>query len=326
MDIGVFSILFNDWGLEKTLAYLSQKQIHTIEIGTGGYSRSNHLSPADLLDSPPKLQQFQDLVKRYNFTISGLGAQGNPVHPDINIAKLYQSDYINTVLIAEKLGVDTILLLSGCPGGSKNDSTPNWITCSWPEDYSKSLEYQWEEVLVPYWNSAAAFAKDHGIKKLAIEPHPGFSVYNPETLLRLRNRIGTIIGANFDPSHLFWQGIDPQNAIHLLKDSIFHVHAKDCFMNPDRVKTNGVLNTKPYSQFSGRSWNFRTVGFGHSEEIWKNIISALAEEDYDGTVSIEHEDTLMNREEGLDKAIQFLSKVVIRQSVSTPWWELRSEG
>lgn len=326
MNIGVFSILFNDWSLEQTLAYLSQKQIYTIEIGTGGYSRSNHLSPSELLNNPARLHQFQDLLKRYNFTISGLGTQGNPVHPDVSVANYYQMDYINTVLIAEKLGVDTILLLSGCPGGSKNDTTPNWITCPWPEDFSKSLEYQWEEVLIPYWIRAAAFASEHGIKKLAIEPHPGFSVYNPETLLKLRNRVGTIIGANFDPSHLFWQGIDPRHAIHMLKDSIYHVHAMDCFINPDTTKENGVLDTKPYPRFSERSWNFRTVGYGHPEKTWKDLISALAEENYTETISIEHEDALMDREEGLNKAIQLLSRIVIRETVSIPWWELRPEG
>jgi sugar phosphate isomerase/epimerase len=326
MDLGVFTILFNDLPFEDTLAYLTERGIHTVEIGTGGYSRSNHLDVDLLLSSENELYRFRELLKKYNVAISGLGAQGNPVHPKKEIAARYRSDFEKTVLVAEKLGVDTVLLLSGCPGGSGKDETPNWITCPWPEDYSRAIEYQWEEVLIPYWNTAAEFANNHGIKKLAIEPHPGFCVYNTETALKLRKRTGDTIGVNFDPSHLFWQGIDPLKAIHALGSCIYHVHAKDCYVNTAVSTLNGILDSKPYSQFSARSWNFRSVGYGQPEPVWKNIFSALAEEGFNGTVSIEHEDSLMTRQEGLDKAIELLQKILIKDKVQTQWWELRPEG
>jgi sugar phosphate isomerase/epimerase len=289
-------------------------------------SKSNHLHVKELLSSNRKLANLSSLLQQYNMAITGMGSQGNPIHPNRVLAKQYQKDFINTTLLAEKLHVDTILLLSGCPGGSSSDKTPNWITCPWPNDYAKSLEYQWNEVLIPYWTNASKFASEHGIKKLAIEPHPGFCVYNTETLLKLRLNTSPIIGANFDPSHFFWQGIDPCVAIHALGDCIFHVHAKDCFVNPEIVKLNGILDPKPYSDFVNRSWNFRTVGYGHSDTIWKNIISALAQENYTGTISIEHEDPLMTREEGLDKAIILLKNAIINNSPTTKWWELRPEG
>ena len=326
MKIGVFSILFNDLPLEDVLSYLSRQQIHTIELGTGGYSRSNHVDVPALLHSETERLRFSELLKRYGFSISGLGTQGNPVHPDPEQAKRYHHDFVQTVLLAEKLKVDTVLVLSGCPGGCKEDRTPNWITCPWPEDYSKALEYQWEEVLIPYWHQAAAFAEEHGVTKLAMEPHPGFAVYNADTLLKLRSHTSPVIGANFDPSHFFWQGIDPCIAIEELGKSIYHVHAKDCYVYPERVRRSGVLNPQPYSDFSQRSWNFRTVGYGHSAEVWNNIISILSEIGYDGVISVEHEDALMTREEGLSKAIHLLSECLIREYPQTKWWELRPEG
>lgn len=206
------------------------------------------------------------------------------------------------------------------------DRSPNWITCPWPEDYTDALAYQWEDVLIPYWRNAASFAMEHGVTKLAIEPHPGFCVYNPETLLRLRKEVGTCIGVNFDPSHLFWQGIDPVQAIEDLSGCLFHFHAKDSFVNRRISSRVGVLDPKPYTRYGERSWNFRTVGYGHESQVWKNMISALAMAGYDGTLSIEHEDALMPRTEGLEKAVRLLRELTIHGKVDKPWWELRSEG
>src|SRR5660397_46502 len=158
MKLGVFTILFNDLSFEDTLSYLTKRGINNVEIGTGGYSRSTHLDLDLLLSSENEIDKYRELLKKYDVSISAIGTQGNPVHPKREIAARYHEDFIKTVLVAEKLHVDTILLVSGCPGGSKNDETPNWIICPWPEDYSHALEYQWEEVLIPYWKQAVEFA------------------------------------------------------------------------------------------------------------------------------------------------------------------------
>lgn len=326
MKIGVFSIVLNDHSLEEALQKFAALGLQTVEIGCGGYSRSSHMDLDAMLTDPSYLPKVQELLKRYDMTISGLGAQGNPVHPDPQAAAQFHSDFEKTVLVAEKLGVDTVLLLSGCPGGAPGDRTPNWITCPWPQDFSQAYTYQWEEVLIPYWRRAADFAKEHGVKKLAIEPHPGFCVYNPETLLRLRREVGENIGVNLDPSHLFWQGIDILAAVDDLAGCIFHVHAKDSAINRLIAERSGILDPKPYSQFQKRSWNFRTVGYGHSEQIWKDFISRLASVGYDGVISIEHEDAFMPREEGLRKSAEFLRNIVIQDAVTTQWWEMRTQG
>lgn len=326
MKLGVFSILFNNMKLDELLDYLQNQSVSAVEIGAGGYSQSNHIDLDYILSDPSHAGKYQDKFEKRNLTISALGAQGNPVHPDPDKAGKYRTDYEKTVLAAEMLGVKTILLLSGCPGGSNRDTTPNWITCPWPEDYSRALEYQWNEVLIPYWKKAAAFANDHGIERLAIEPHPGFCVYNPETLIKLRNQVSETIGINFDPSHLFWQGIDPVFAIDQVKDCIYHVHAKDSAINPIHAMRNGVIDPKPYADFNNRSWNFRSVGYGQPIETWKKIISALSSSGYEGVISIEHEDALMTAREGFEKTVKFLKEILIQDVVANKWWEMRSEG
>jgi len=326
MKIGAFSIALNNYPLEEVLKLYKELGLQTIELGCGGYSKSNHISLDEVLSNSGYRDNILNMLKQYNIQISGLGTQGNPVHPDPDIAARYHADYEKTVLAAEKMGVDTILLLSGCPGGSPADRSPNWVVCPWPLDFPKILDYQWSDVLIPYWKKAAAFAAEHGIKKLAIEPHPGFCVYNPATLLRLRKEAGPAIGANLDPSHLFWQGMDPLVAIEDLSECIYHFHVKDSMIEPYRVIHTGVLDPQPYSNYSERSWNFRTLGYGHSTKIWKDIVSKLAMIGYDGTLSIEHEDNLMAGIEGFKKGAKTLRNLVIREKVSTEWWKLRPEG
>jgi sugar phosphate isomerase/epimerase len=326
MKIGVFSVILNDLRLDDALDYIAGLGIEAVEIGTAGYSKSSHCAMDALLGSQLELERYIDKFKRRNLVISALSAHGNPVHPDREYAQQHHREFEKAVVLAEKLGLDTVLLMSGCPGGSPEDRTPNWVTCTWPTDFSSILDYQWQEVLIPYWQKAADFSRNYGVTKLAIEPHPGFCVYNTETLLKLRAAVGEEIGINFDPSHLFWQGIDPAKSVLALQKAVFHVHAKDTCINQDAVRLNGVLDTKPYSMIMERSWYFRTVGYGHSEIVWKEIVSALAAVKYDGVLSIEHEDCLMSREEGLRKAVEMLQSVIIRDVVKKMWWETRAEG
>lgn len=324
MELGAFSILFNDWSLDKTLAYFAKNDLKAIEIGTGAYSKSNHLDPTGIINDRSKLSEIKKKLDANGIFISALGAHGNPVHPNRAISELHNKQFEETVIAAEKLGVNTVLALSGCPGGSRDDATPNWAITAWPDDFQQILKYQWDEVLIPYWKKALKFAQDHGVTKVAVEPHPGFCVYNTETALRLYRETG--VGVNFDPSHFFWQGMDPSLAILELNKAIFHFHAKDSLVLNHNSSINGVLDSKPYQKVSERSWNFRTVGFGHSTEVWKAIMSSLATVGYDYVISIEHEDSLMDREEGFTKAVNFLKQVIIATPPAVMWWDMRSEG
>ena len=309
-----------DRSFEDALKWLSERGVHTLEVGNGGFPGNTHINPDDYLGKPEKIAELKALLKKYDMTVAALSCHGNCVHPDKAVAAKFQSDYEKTVLMAEQLGIDTVVTFSGCPGGSKDDKTPNWVTCPWPEDFGKILDYQWNEVLIPYWKEAVKFASAHGVKKIALEMHPGFCVYNTTTLLKLREAVGDTIGANFDPSHLIWQGIEPAEGIRLLGKAIYHVHAKDTFLDEANIKKMGVLSTVPYSQMLDRPWTFRTVGYGLSVTQWKNFVSMLRAVGYDGVLSIEHEDMLMSIEEGLEKAIVFLKDIISVESTGEMWW------
>lgn len=320
MKLGVFTVLLADRPLADALVYLKSLGVQAVELGCGGYPGKAHADPGQLLQSETKFQTFVDLFKKHDLMISALSCHGNPVHPDAAIRRAFHEDFEQTVRLAEKLGVNVINTFSGCPGGSPQDAAPNWVTCPWPPDFLDILDYQWNEVLIPYWEKAVKFAKDHGVNQIALEMHPGFCVYNPETLLRLREAVGDSIGANFDPSHLVWQGIDPVTAIRTLKDAIFHFHAKDTKIDPINAAVNGVLDTKHYGDEINRSWLFRTVGYGNSSQYWKDIVSSLRMVGYDYVLSIEHEDSLMSVDEGLRKAVAFLKDVLVFESTGEMWW------
>lgn len=320
MKLGVMNPVLNSMALEEALEYLNSLGVDCIEIGAGGYPGDVHLKPEELLGNSEKIEAYKALFEKNNIEICAVSCHGNPLHPQKEIAENYHNQFKNAILVAEALGVDTIIGFSGCPGDCEESKYPNWVTCAWPDDYTEILKWQWEEKIIPYWKNMAEFAKQHGIKKIAFEMHPGFAVYNPETLLKLRAAVGDIIGANVDPSHLFWQGIDPVCAIKALKGAIYHFHAKDTRIDPQNCAVNGVLDTKNYGDILERSWVFRTVGYGHGAEVWNDIISALKSVGYDGAISIEHEDGLMSPKEGLEKAVKFLKNTLIYESAGEMWW------
>ena len=320
MKLSVFAVLLADRSFDEACKYLSERGVQAVEIGCGGFPGDAHCQPREFLAHPEKIDQMLATLKKYNLEIAAFSVHGNAVHPNREIAAKFHDDFVQTVLLAEKMGVDRVITFSGCPGGSPEDKTPNWVTCPWPDDFSEILKYQWDEVLIPYWKKTAAWAAEHGIEKIAFEMHPGFCVYNPETLMKLRNAVGPIIGANFDPSHLFWQGIDPVYAIRYLGDAIYFFHAKDTKIDDLNSKTQGVLDTKHYGDEIHRSWIFRSVGYGHNHQVWKDMMSALRMVGYDDAISIEHEDSLMTPNEGLQKAIAFLKDVMMFEDKGAMWW------
>lgn len=308
MKLGVFTVVYGELPLAEALDRVVALGLDAVEIGTGNYPGAAHCTD-DLLDQ----------VRARGLEISALSCHGNPLHPDAAFARGSHETWRRTVELAEELGVGTVVCFSGCPGDGPGASKPNWVTCAWPPDYLEILDWQWNERAIPYWRDEAAFAREHGVR-VALEPHPGFLVYNPETALRLRDAVGPEIGVNFDPSHFVWQGIDPLLAVRELGEAIFHVHAKDVYVDPHNTARNGVLDTKRYDRFGERSWSFRSVGYGQGEKFWRDLVSALRIVGYDGVLSIEHEDGLASVEEGLRRAVEVLQAVVLRESPGEMWW------
>ncbi|HYL13628.1 MAG TPA: sugar phosphate isomerase/epimerase [Terriglobales bacterium] len=312
IPIGVFDPVFEHLSLDQMLDKVAGYGLEAMEIGTGGYPGNHHCPVDELLSDDAKLRAWKKKFDDHKLIVATLSCHGNPVHPDPKIAARDAETFQSTVLLAEKLGVQVIVGFSGCPGGSPTDTMPNWATYRWPPEYAQILDWQWNEKVIPYWKQAAKFARDHGIRKLAFEMHPGFVVYNPMTLLRLRHAVGEEIGANCDLSHLFWQGCDPVEVIHLLgkQGAIFHAHMKDTVMFKDNVAKYGVLNfafeTKDLSQASE---TFRAVGYGHSANTWKEIVRAYMEVGYQGILSIENEDPILPGEVGVERAAYVLKNV-----------------
>jgi len=322
MKLGVFTVLFRDLSFEEMLDKVAAMGLDAVELGTGNYPGDAHCKPDGLLADPKKAKAYREAIESRGLMISGLSQHGNPVHPDAEFRARDRETWEKTVRLAEVLEVPVVMAFSGCPGDHEGAKYPNWVTCPWPDDYLKILEWQWNDVVIPYWTEAAAFAAQHGVQQIAFEMHPGFVVYNPATLLRLREAVGSQIGANLDPSHLFWQGIDIVEAIKLLgrEQAIFHVHAKDTYIDRANVARNGILDTKHYGEVLDRSWSFRSVGYGQGERVWHDFVSALRAVGYDYVLSMEHEDLLFSTDEGLRKGVELLQRLIPREGRTEIWW------
>jgi sugar phosphate isomerase/epimerase len=322
MKLGVFTVLFADLPLDAMLDRVAALGIEAVELGTGNYPGNAHCDPDELLGEAGKQKALLDAVAERGLVISALSCHGNPLHPDKAFAAESHETWRKTARLAVELGVDTVNCFSGCPGDGPDAKAPNWVTCAWPPEYLATLEWQWNDVAIPYWAEEARFARETGLAKIAFEAHPGFLVYNPETVLRMREAAGAEIGANFDPSHFLWQGIDPIAAVRELgrAGAIFHVHAKDVYLDRANISVNGVLDTKHYSRFGERSWSFRSVGYGQDEKFWRDFVSALRTVGYDGALSIEHEDGLASVDEGLGKAVELLQRVLFKEQPAEMWW------
>jgi sugar phosphate isomerase/epimerase len=321
MKLGIFTVLFSQKPFEEMLDYVAESGVEAVEIGVGGYPGNAHCNPDELLADEGKRKAFKQAVESRGLMISALSAHGNPLHPQKDIAKSFHDAIIKAIDLASLLEIPVINTFSGCPGDHEGAKYPNWPVAPWPNDYQEILKWQWEEKIIPYWKEVGKYAQERNVK-IALELHGGFSVHTPGTLMRLREAVGEVIGANLDPSHLWWQGIDPVQAIRYLgrEGAIHHFHAKDTSLEQSNVDKFGVTDMQPYTNMFDRAWQFRTVGFGHDIKTWADIISALRLVGYDYVVSIEHEDGLMSIEEGFSKAVANLQQVLIREKLGDMWW------
>jgi sugar phosphate isomerase/epimerase len=320
MQLGIMMALFGGMSLDDALDRAAGMKLDAVEIGAGNYPGAKHCPLKELVANKSKARDWAKKAADRGLTISALACHGNPLHPDPKFARAHHEVWRDAVKLAALIGVDTITCFSGCPGGSAADKSPNWIVCPWPPDFEQALAWQWSKRIIPYWKREARFAADHGVRA-AFEMHQGMSVYNTDSLLRLRQECGSNLGANFDPSHLFWQGMDPLAVVRQLGSKIiYHVHAKDTRIDPRNAALNGTLDTRSYGEIAKRSWVFRTVGYGHDEGWWRDCISNLRMVGYDGVISIEHEDGLMSADEGFAKAVEFLRRVIIKDMPGGMWW------
>jgi len=308
MRIGVFTDSTLHLSLADSLDRYQEWGITAVEIGTGNFSPAPHLDLQTMLADAGARQRMRADLDRRGMLISALNCSGNPIHPQADMAAHDAQVIRDTIRLAGELGVNRVVTMSGCPG-EPGGRHPNWVTFTWPPHFAELLTWQWDEVILPYWTKTAAYARSLGVV-LCFEMHPGMSVYNTASLLRLRHAISDTITANLDPSHLWWQGMDPLEVVRALGPAVGFVHAKDTRIDPTITGINGCLDTILPSLPVNMPWVFRAVGFGHGAGWWRDFISVLQMHGYDGVLSIEHEDPLMGLEDGTRMAAEFLTPLV----------------
>lgn len=309
---------------DAALDYVARLGLQTIELGCGGFHIPTLCKLDELLAGAAARRRWLDAFARRGLEISALALHGDPLSPDPAVAESYDRQFRQACELAELAGVSRLTLLAGLPEGAEGDRAQPWIVARFPAHNGRTLRWQWEERVLPYWAAHARVAEQHGCR-LCFEMHPSDVVYNPATLVRLCDALGPVAGCNLDPSHLFWQGIDPVEVVLFLRERIYHVHAKDTQLRERNVRLNGVLETTPGATLGERAWRFRTVGYGHGEEFWRDLVSALREVGYDGAISIEHEDEYLEAGEGLEKACAFLKPLLFEREATPPWWEFEPQ-
>jgi len=307
MKLGFVSDSLGAVSFDAMLDHAARMGVSGVEVNTCGWSTAPHFDLKAMLGNASKQKTFLQAFSDRGLEVISLNANGNPLHPT---DPKQGNDLRDTIRVAGEMGIKTVCTMSGLPAGSANDRMPNWVVSSWPPETQEILRYQWQDKLFPFWAEIVELAKANGVEKIALELHGNQCVYNVPSLFKLRDAVGPVIGANLDPSHLFWMGADPLIAAERLGDAIYHVHAKDTFLNAPVQATTSLLENGSLMDIPARSWSYITLGFGHGEEWWRQFCYRLKMGGYDGWLSIEHEDVLLNSLEGLEKSVALLQGVM----------------
>lgn len=325
MKFGAYTACLHDRPLDEALKVLGELGLTSAEINAGGFVPAPHLPIDDILAGEDARQDYLGRFARAGITLTGLNVNGNPLNPDPEVGPRHAADLHRAIDVAAALGVKRIVAMSGLPQGEPGGRVANWVVNPWDSQFLDILDYQWNEVAVPFWTDVNARAAAADVK-ICIEMHPQNLVFNPPTLRRLVEQTGaTHVGAEMDPSHLFWQGMDPVACVEHLGDLVFHAAAKDTRINTVNARLYGVLDDRfvrtpadanPVG-LGGRntlnrwpqhpSWEFVAVGRGHGvAEFWVPFLQALHAVDPDMAVNIEHEDMEFDQVEGLRMAAENL--------------------
>ncbi len=308
MRIGLVTDGLPDLPFGDLLRTTAELGIETLEFGCGNWSPAPHVDRAELLRSAAARDTFLGRVAEHGAAISALNCSGNPLLPGPEGAA-HRTVTSETIQLAGLFGVRRVVMMSGCPGGP-GDANANWVTTAWPPEAAHVLKTQWSDQLVPYWRGLVAEAGQAGVEHLCLELHGQQNVFNVRTLFRLRDAVGPVVGANLDPSHLFWMGADPLAAVPMLGDAIYHVHAKDTRINRDIAAVHGLIDVTPNERIAERAWSYVTLGDGHKTEWWRSFCQALRMAGYDDVLSIEHEDQALPPLEGIRRSVAVLRDAI----------------
>lgn len=288
---------------EEVLAQAVELGMAGLEVNTGGWSTAPHFDMTAMKRDAGARKAFLKAFADRGLEVIALNANGNPLHPTDPTQDLCLRD---TIRLAGEMGIKKVCTMSGLPEGAPGDRMPNWVVSSWPPETQTMLNYQWEERLLPYWREITTLAKECGVERIAIELHGNQLVYNVPSLMKLRAAVGPVVGANLDPSHLMWMGADPLSAIDALGEAVYHIHAKDTYINAPKAATTSLLENGSLMDITARAWSYITLGYGHGESWWREFCYRLKMVGYDEWLSIEHEDILLSRLEGLRRSVNTL--------------------
>jgi sugar phosphate isomerase/epimerase len=334
VKLGAYTACLHDKPIAEALELLRDLGLDSAEINCGGFVPAPHLPIEDVRASETAREDYLGLFTATDVTLTALNCNGNPLHPDPEVREKHSNDVREAISLAALLGVKRVVTMSGLPATDARGSLPAWSVLPWDSAYLDARDYQWHQVAIPFWKDIQARASDADVK-VCIEMHPHNVVYNPATLERLASEINaTHVGAEMDPSHLFWQGIDPVAAVERLGDLIYNAAAKDTRIN-EAAKINGVLDDRfgrvqpddpGVVSLGGRytlsrwpenaSWDFVAVGRGHDVDYWRRFLQALERVDPNMAVNIEHEDQELDQMEGLRHAAGTLLAAAGRQPVA----------
>jgi sugar phosphate isomerase/epimerase len=322
VEIALMSASMLDRPWERMLDAAVDHGIRQIEACGGGHIPTAHYDPVALAGDPAALARFRDSLEQRGLSLCAFSCHGNPLHPAPERAHADHADFLATCGLAAELEVPYVSLLAGLPAGAAGDRTPNWIVNSAFPGLADTHRWQWEERVLPYWREAAVIAEDHGVV-LCIEPHSADVVYNTPTFERLRDEIGPRIAMNFDPSHLWWQGIDPVVVVEAVGADIRTCHVKDARLHRRRIERDGVASPYAYDRWDARPWTFSTPGYGHSEHFWSRLVMALRRAGYGGTLSVECEDPFMTPDDSLRATVRLLNRVLPAEPPPAVDWASR---
>lgn len=305
--LGFFTAALPDRSLQSLLEQARQWQIQALELGVGGYPGTAHADALTLREQPDERRQLQQLIRDHGIGHLVLSCHSNPLHPDAAFARHADQLLHATLELAHEWSVETVVAFSGAAGSG---SVLSWPVAPWPDEYPEFRARIWTEQLIPYWQGIHERADQLGIN-VALEMHGGFLVHSPGTLLELRQACGHRIGANLDPSHFWWQGLDPLAGVDLLGEALCHVHLKDWQADPEQQALWGLLDPRPMTT-RPRAWQFRVPGRGHDSGFWQPFLDRLVARHFTGMLSIEHEDPDKPAGEGIAEAIHYMRSLSTR--------------
>ena len=311
MRIGVFDDGLGHLYRQDAFAWCAARDLEAIEMGVGGWAQGNHLDLDALLRERSERDELLGELREHGLALSCVNAAGNPLHPDQRVGDDHAARVRGAVELAALLGVDRVVTMSGSPGAPGGASIGIFAAWALNPDFEELVRWQWVHAVEPFWRVLSAWAAEAAPDvRICLELHPGCWAYNPQTFLDLCAATGPNMMVNLDPSHFWWQGIDPVAAIDLLAGQIGFAHAKDTLIHPDRVRLCGVFDVRLPIDPETAPWTFAAVGRGHDDDAWAAIVDALERAGHDGDLSIEHEDPTLEREAGIEASLATVRRVL----------------